>query len=113
MALRAVECVGFLRGGQMLFGLGLNSFSGSVGVSSVVHVFMLFLQDYACGGVFFPLLLQHDGVALLLALVVQLLNLVGGCGVEVQLAGDVLQGVAVVGFDGCLGLLGVGGGEYA
>ena len=90
MALRAVEYVGFLRGGQTPFGLGLNSFSSSVGVSSVVHVFMLFLQNYACGGVFFPLLLQHDGVALLLALVVQLLNLVGGCGVEVQLAGDVL-----------------------
>ena len=97
----------------MPFGLGLNSFSSSVDVSSVVHVFMLFLQNYACGGVFVPLLLQHDGVALLLALVVQLLNLVGGCGVEVQLAGNVLQGVAVVGFDGYLGLLGVGGGEYA
>ena len=49
---------GFLRGGQMSFGLWLNSFSSSVGVSMVVHVFMLFLQDYACGGVFFPLLLQ-------------------------------------------------------
>ena len=110
MALRAVECVGFLRGGQMPFGFGLNSFSSSVGVSSVVHVFMLFLQDYACGGVFFPLLLQHDGVALLLALVVQFLDLVGGCGVEVQFAGNVLQGVAIVGFDGYLGLLGVGGG---
>ena len=93
--------------------LGAKVFSSSVGVSMVVHVFMLFLQDYACGGVFFPLLLQHDGVALLLALVVQFLYLVGGCGVEVQFAGNVLQGVAIVGFDGCLGLLGVGGGEYA
>ena len=37
---------------------GSRDFSSSVGVSSVVHVFMLFLQDYACGGVFFPLLLQ-------------------------------------------------------
>ena len=60
MALRAVGWlfVGFLRGGQMPLGFGLNSFSSSVGVSMVVHVFMLFLQDYACGGVFFPLLLQ-------------------------------------------------------
>lgn len=60
MALRAVEWlfVGFLRGGQMSFGFGLNSFSSSVGVSSVVHVFMLFLQDYACGGVFVPCFLQ-------------------------------------------------------
>ena len=56
--LRAVECVGFLLGGQMSFGFGLNSFSSSVGVSSVVHVFMLFLQDYACGGVFVPCFLQ-------------------------------------------------------
>ena len=72
MALRAVGWlfVGFLRGGQMPLGFGLNSFSSSVGVSSVVHVFMLFLQYDARCGLFVPLLLQHDGVLLLLALVV-------------------------------------------
>ena len=114
MALRAVKWlfVGFLRGGQMSFGFGLNSFSSSVGVSSVVHVFMLFLQDYACGWVFIPCFLQHKGIALLLALVAQALNGMGGGWLKVKLAGDVLQRVAVVGFDdglrfglglGCLG----------
>ena len=119
MALRAVECVGFLRGGHMPFGLGLNSFSISVGVSSVVHVFMLFLQNYACGGVFFPLLLQHDGVALLLALVVQALDGMGGGWLKVQVARDVAQRVAVVGFYNglrfglCFGLGCLGGAECA
>ena len=49
---------GFLPAGFHFAGLAAKVFSNSVGVSSVVHVFMLFLQDYACGGVFFPLLLQ-------------------------------------------------------
>ena len=50
--------------------LGAKVFSSSVGVSMVVHVFMLFLQYDARCGLFVPLLLQHDGVLLLLALVV-------------------------------------------
>ena len=92
---------------------GSRDFSSSVGVRICVQLFMFLLQYDACGGVFVPLLLQHDGVALLLALVVQALDLMRGAGVEVQLAGDVLQGVAVVGFDFYLWLLGIGGGEYA
>lgn len=98
----------------LLISFGAKVFSSSVGVSSVVYVFMLFLQDYACGGVFVPLLLQHDGVALLLALVAQALDGMGGGWLKVQVARDVAQRVAVVGFDnglrfglcfwfGCLG----------
>lgn len=121
MALRAVEWlfVGFLRGGQMSFGFGLNSFSSSVGVSSVVHVFMLFLQDYACGGVFVPCFLQHKCVALLLALVAQALDGMGGGWLKVQVARDVAQRVAVVGFDNglrfglCFGFGCLGGAECA
>lgn len=88
-------------------------FSSSVGVRICVQLFMVLPQYDACCGVLLPLLLQHEGVALLLALVVQLLNLVGGFGVEVVFAGDDGDVVAVVGFDDGLGLLGVGGGGDA